>query len=134
METMLEEETLFRLALTRTKGIGPAPTKKLIEHFGNAVTVFRAKEKALLAAGVKKASAAAIVGFRGEQVLQDELRLLEKKGIRLLFFTDPEYPRRLLGIAAAPPLLFYCGNADLNAEKIVAVIGTRLASDYGRQV
>ena len=34
----------------------------------------------------------------------------------------------------APPLLFYQGAANLNTEKILAIIGTRKATDYGREI
>jgi len=134
METLLEEETLYRLALTRTFNIGAASTKKLIGVFGDARSVFRAGEQALREAGARPDSAEAIVRFSGLAALEAELVLLEKKGIRVLFFTDKDYPSRLRTIHEAPPLLFYKGNADLNAKKIVAVVGTRIPSDYGREV
>jgi DNA processing protein len=134
METLLEEETLFRIALTRMPDIGPVCTKKLIDTFGDARSVFRAKKPALLQAGAKVRTAAEIIGFCGQAALEAELLLLEKKGIRVLFYTDKDYPNRLRDISKAPTLLFYKGNANLNAKKVVAVVGTRIPSDYGREV
>jgi DNA processing protein len=134
MEAFLEEEALYRMALTRVPGIGPAYTKKLVTHFGDARSVFRAKQHTLEALGAKEDVAAAIVSFSKRQALETELHLLEKKGVRLLFFTDAEYPQRLCQFSDTPPLLFYRGNADLNATRVVAVVGTRNPSDYGRQV
>ena len=32
----------------------------------------------------------------------------------------------------APIILYYRGNADLNAERIIAIVGTRLATEYGK--
>lgn len=130
----MEDETLFRIALTRTRNIGAAYTKKLIGTFGDARSVFRAKESALLETGIKPDAAAAITGFRGQAALETELLFLEKKGIRVLFFTDKDYPDRLRVLPDVPPLLFYKGNADLNTKRIVAVVGTRIPSDYGREV
>ncbi|HEY4107472.1 DNA-processing protein DprA [Puia sp.] len=134
MEAILEEEALYRIALTRIPGIGPVQTKKLIAQFGNAVSVFRADPQMLRSTGLKEDRVAAIAGFCGRPALEAEVRLLGKKGVRLLFFTDPAYPSRLNNIPDSPSLLFYRGNADLNADRIVAVIGTRRASDYGRQI
>ena len=54
--------------------------------------------------------------------------------INPLFLTDEKYPQRLLNCYDSPTLLFYKGNADLNNSKIIAVIGTRSNSDYGKQV
>ncbi len=50
---------------------------------------------------------------------------MENNGIRLLFFTDPDYPRRLLPLPNAPKLLFSQGAAKLNADKVIAIAGTR---------
>jgi DNA processing protein len=130
----MEEQALYQMALTRIPGIGPAYTKKLIARFGDAAAVFRAKKENFSTVGISKEIVEAILGFRGHAGLEDELRLLKKKGARPLFFTDSAYPRRLLRIPDSPPLLFYAGNADLNAKKIVAVVGTRSPSAYGRQV
>lgn len=130
---MMDEETLYRLALTGLPGIGAAYTKKLIERFGDATGVFRAKEKDLLLPGLGRESVEAILSFSGRDKLRAELQWLERKAVRLLFFTDPDYPSRLLSIQEAPPLLFYCGNADLNTRRIVSVVGTRDASEYGRR-
>ncbi|NJO02392.1 MAG: DNA-protecting protein DprA, partial [Bacteroidia bacterium] len=51
----------------------------------------------------------------------------------LLNFSSAHYPRRLKSLADAPLVLYYRGQADLNALKTVAIVGTRDASDYGRQ-
>jgi DNA protecting protein DprA len=51
----------------------------------------------------------------------------------MIFFTDHDYPRRLLPDPSGPALLFYQGAADLNAAKIIAIAGTRTPTLYGRQ-
>ncbi len=127
-----EGEEIYQLELTRTPGIGPAHAKKLINRFGSAGEVFRAKKNELLLAGLKEDRAQAIVEFRGHAAVEAEVRLLDAKGIRRLFFTDPDYPQRLLSIPEAPPILFYQGKADLNAKKILSVVGTRVADEYGK--
>ena len=122
------------MAISRVPGAGPVYVKKLITHFGDAAAVFQATKQALSATGIPEDAAAAIVKFSEWAALEAELFLLKKKGVRLLFFTDAEYPRRLLDVRDSPPLLFYKGNADLNAERLVAIVGTRHPSNYGREV
>ncbi len=129
-----KEQNIWRMALTRIPGIGAVSTKKLIAIFGEAAEVFRASRSALLSAGLSEASAQAILQFGAQDQLKAELQWLVRNSVRLLYFTDPEYPQRLLSIAEAPPLLYYRGTADLNAKKIVAVIGTRHADAYGIQM
>ena len=66
--------------------------------------------------------------------LEKERLLLHRQEIRTLFFTDPDYPQRLLPHNEAPILLFYKGNANLNSPKILAIVGTRQPTEYGRQI
>src|SRR4029077_11668573 len=59
---------------------------------------------------------------------------VEKYKIKPLFFTDENYPKRLLNCYDSPALLYYKGNSDLNSYKTIAIIGTRANSDYGKQL
>ena len=130
----MEEDVLYQVALTRTPGIGTAHTKKLVDHFGSAKAIFHAGKKALAQAKIPLEAADRITSFQDWAALENELALLEKKGIRTLLSTDKDYPRRLLQFPDAPPLLFYKGKADLNTKKVISVIGTRGPSEYGRQI
>jgi len=130
----LEDPALYQLALTRIHGIGTAYTKLLIDRFGDARAVFHADRPTLVRAGIKKNLVDAILQFSAYAPLEKELQTQKRNGIRMLFFTDPDYPRRLLTMPDFPPLLFYQGIADLNTEKIIAVVGTRRPTDHGKQI
>jgi DNA processing protein len=130
----MEEDTLYQVALTRTPGIGAAHTKKLVDLFGSAKAIFHAEKKALAQAKIPHEAVDRIASFNDWATLKNELALLEKKGIRTLFSSDKDYPQRLLQCSVYPPLLFYKGKADLNSKKIIAVVGTRGPSEYGRQI
>jgi DNA processing protein len=131
---LLENELLYRLALTRIDGIGAAHAKSLLRHFGEAGAVFHAGLKELIRTGLPEPSARSICSFRDLASLEKECSLLDRQGIRSLFFTDKDYPQRLLPFANAPFVLFYRGNADLNASKILAIVGTRLPTEYGKLI
>jgi DNA processing protein len=128
----MENDLLYRLALSRIPGIGPVFAKKLIRHFGGARAIFRAEAPVLEKICGKK-GASAIVNFKEFQELEKEQSFLEKYAIRPLFITDKDYPQRLLSCKNAPVLLFYKGNTDLNARKIIAIVGTRSPTEYGKQ-
>jgi DNA processing protein len=130
----LEDPALYQLALTRIPGIGSVYTKLLIDRFGDARAVFHADRPSLARAGIKKNLVDAILQFSAYPPLEKELQTQKHYGIRMLFFTDPDYPRRLLTMSNFPPLLFYRGVADLNTEKIIAVVGTRKPTDHGKQI
>jgi DNA processing protein len=131
----MENDLLYRIALTRVQGIGALRTKILIRHFGDAAAVFRASPAALEnIRGIGNVVAKAIKAFRDFSFAEQELAFVEKYKIRPLSFTDPGYPRRLLKNRLAPALLFYKGTADLNAAKVLSVVGTRTPTEYGRQL
>jgi DNA processing protein len=130
----MDAQALYQLALTRLPGIGDVYTKKLIEHFEDARAVFHADASALRQVGIPKKPVDAILQFSAWDELRNELATLNHHGIRTLFFTEPDYPRRLIKIPNPPPLLFYQGAADLDAERIIAIVGTRTPTDYGRQM
>jgi DNA processing protein len=130
----LDNETLYRLALARTPGIGPAYTKKLLARFGDAQSIFQANRKALETAGIPQDLIAALLRPLDLRSLNSECARMTQKGIRILAPADPDYPRRLHRITDAPDLLFYQGTANLNAQKILAIIGTRQATKYGKEL
>ena len=67
---------------------------------------------------------------------EEELCFVEKHGIRVLHCKDNDFPQRLNGpnCEDTPPLLYYKGNTDLNNPRCVGVVGSRKATDYGRQM
>jgi DNA processing protein len=131
---MDEIELLYRLALCAIPGIGPVYAKRLLHCFGTAEAVFKAQLADLAhAGGLGRVRAASIRGFDGFPLIKKELSFIQKHRITCLFFTDKGYPQRLLAFKETPPLLFYKGNADLNASRVIAVIGTRSPTPYGKQ-
>jgi DNA processing protein len=122
------------LGLARIPGVGPATIRKLIDACGEAGAVFSAGLDKLLDAGIADKAATAIAGFCNWENARRELQLLQNKGIRPIFITDDVYPKNLRDNTEVPALLFYKGNADLNARRIVAIVGTRSPSNYGREV
>ncbi len=62
---------------------------------------------------------------------EEELSWAEAHGVRMLCLNDTDYPQRLKEAPDAPLMLFYKGNADLNARHIVDIVGTRHCTRYG---
>jgi DNA processing protein len=132
---MEKKELFYRLALSTIPGIGPVYAKKLLDHFGDAASIFSATPSALKEiAGIGTVRADAISQFHQFPLVEKEMAFVEKYGIRCIFFTDKDYPQRLLGFKEAPILLYYKGNADLNSRRIVSVIGTRKPTEYGKRM
>jgi len=128
-------DLLYQVALTLIPNIGCVQAKTLIEHYGNAEAVFKAKKKELSSIeNIGLIRAANIKTFEDFSDAENEIKFIEKYKIQPLFITDKSYPQRLLNCYDPPALLYYRGNADLNTSKIISIIGTRNNTDYGKQV
>lgn len=63
-----------------------------------------------------------------------ELEWCEKNKIRYLHARHPDYPQRLKECIDAPIGIFFLGNANLNAEHIISIVGTRQSTAYGHDM
>ncbi len=130
----MNNELLHQLALTLVPNIGDVQAKILIQHFGEVSAIFKAKTSALeKIEGIGSVRAKSIKEFDDFHIAEKEQEFIEKYKIKTFFLTDKDYPKRLLNCYDSPTLLFYKGIADLNAPKIVAIVGTRTNTEYGKQ-
>jgi DNA processing protein len=124
----------YQIALSLVPNIGAVQAKILLEHFGDAAAIFRAKKSTLdRLEGIGEIRARSIRDFNLFKRAEEEIAFIEKYKISPLFLTHPHYPKRLLNCYDPPTLLYYRGNADLNAAKIISIIGTRSNTEYGKQ-
>lgn len=128
---MLELES--QIALTLIEGIGPITAKNLISHCGSASDVFKTKKSSLLKIPeVGQFTASAVCDFKDFAKAEQELKFIEKHNIKTYFYASKNYPYRLKSVADSPVILYQLGNANLNSERIIGIVGTRMPSDYGR--
>ena len=131
----MPNDLLYQIALTLVPNIGDVHAKALVNHFGNAEAIFKAKKKELEEIeGIGSVRAKSIKEFHDLKNAEEEIAFIEKYKITHLFITDKNYPQRLLNCYDSPLLLYYRGNADLNQSKIVAIVGTRNNNEYGKAV
>jgi DNA processing protein len=130
----MNEEILYTIALTQASGIGIAIARKLIELVGSARAVFTERTAlSHLSPSIRERVAQMLDCGEAVERAARECAFAEKNGIACIPYGDERYPRRLRECADAPVLLYYKGAADLNAARIVSVVGTRRITDYGRQ-
>lgn len=129
----MANDLFYNIALTLVPHIGDVHAKSLIQHYGDAQSVFKAKQKDLEnLEGIGTVRANSIKYFKGFDACEAEINFIEQYKITALFITDKNYPQRLLHCYDSPPMLYYKGNACLNELKIIAVVGTRNNSEYGK--
>ena len=123
-------ELLHRIALTKIQGIGAITAKQLVKRAGSATAVFQSSQKELLKmTGISTAKQ--ILNQSVMDWTNKELEFMEKNQIKVYFFDDEDYPNRLKSVHDAPFVLYGQGNMDLNAARVVAIVGTRSPTKRG---
>ncbi|MDR2086512.1 MAG: DNA-processing protein DprA [Dysgonamonadaceae bacterium] len=132
---MTDRHLLYQIGITLVKGIGNITARQIIDVLGDVSLLF--KEKASVLERIPGVSRKVIAEIRRPDVLQraeEEMSFLHKNKIIPLYIKDEAYPQRLKDCVDAPILLFYRGNASLNAGKIISFVGTRNATPYGKEI
>ena len=132
---MLQADLQYKIGITLIPGVGDVNAKKLIAYCGGVEAVFKEKQKALLKIpGIGSSVAESIIKSDVLSHAEKEINFIEKNEVKPLFYLDKEYPERLKHCTDSPVMLYYKGNCDLNSEKIVGIVGTRSATEYGKEV
>lgn len=130
-----DEKLKYRIALTQIPGIGAVLGKTLVSYCGSPEAVFKeTKNRLKRIPGISEGLAESIVKNEVMERAEEEVAFVKKHSINVLFFTDDEYPHRLKHCEDAPVLLYYKGKGNLNYERVLAIVGTRHATDYGKKV
>ena len=129
----MEESTLRSLlALKMTPALGPITIKNLIAYCGSPEAVFREKYRHLeKIPGVGKKIGRQLQQVEEAQVEQ-EMQFIEANDVQPLYFLSRDYPERLKDLDDSPPLLFFKGNAEMNKQRVLGIVGTRRATTYGK--
>lgn len=131
----MEELLKYKIAVNLIPGIGDIIAKKLIAYCGGVEGVFKEKKNTLIKIpGVGQTIAASIVSADVFNRAEEEVKFVEKNSIKPLFYLDDGYPNRLKHCSDSPVMLYYKGTADLNNSYVLAVVGTRRCTEYGKKV
>lgn len=124
-------EQLARIALQFTPNIGSSSIKKLLQYYGSASAIFSEKSKI---SPLGKRVPLPTLTTEICALAEHELCQMERENIHLCFYTDNDFPKRLKACADSPYLFYYKGKYVFNEQKMVAVVGTRNISTYGKDV
>ena len=134
---MKAEETIHTLALTRIPGLGLIGARHLLQAAGNATVLFRQTSHLPdLIPEITPRIQEALISHADEAIrlAEAELEFAEKNQITCLTQQDEAYPSRLRECDDAPLALFYRGTAGLNRLHVINLVGTRHATDYGKEI
>jgi len=130
----MPDDLLYKIGITLLPRIGAVNGKQLIAFCGGVEAVFKEKPAAL--AKIPNIGTTAISSIVNQKVLgkaEKELLFIEKNKIKPLFYSDKDYPTRLGNCHDSPIMLYFKGNAQLNGGRVVAIVGTRRATNYGKE-
>lgn len=132
----MRNEAVCRLALSKVVGIGPMTLSRLIELFGSAENILKAQRAELLEKlGSRNTLVPNILSDQTSKALdaaKEQLEINEKNGGSVVLLGDPDYPAELSRCPDAPHVLFYKGVLPDLGTRMVSIVGTRQASDYGK--
>ncbi|EPT33458.1 DNA protecting protein DprA [Bacteroidetes bacterium oral taxon 272 str. F0290] len=129
------DERFYSIVLSCIPGIGPVHARHLITAMGSAQAIF--EQKAELKdrfPTMNKKMADSLSCPNAFLRAEEEMKFIEKNQIRCLTMQDEDYPSRLRECDDAPIVLFYRGKADMNAPKVITMVGTRRATSYGQDI
>jgi len=131
----VSDNLVYKIAISLIPGIGPVTARNLIAYVGSVEGVFREKEKNLQKIpGVGEVNAQRVAGQDVIERAKREVDFILKNKIQTFFYLDDNYPARLKNCSDAPIVLYFKGNADLNQRRIISVVGTRNATNYGKEL
>ena len=133
---MTDQETLYMMALTQVPSLSLTNLHLLIDELGSASAIYENRKdlrKLLPSASQKTLEALRDLDSHLKRS-EEELEFCRKGKVQCLGLNDETYPQRLKDCPDAPVVLFYRGSANLNAQHIVSMVGTRQITAYGKDL
>ena len=132
---MTEKEKLQRIAISLFKKINFCNLQEIFNYLDSVEDFFHL-DKALLSE-IPNVNSPFIDEYKTQipiclEKAKHELEYIEKNNIQIHFFTDETFPKRLLECPDCPKLIYSKGIADFNKHKFLGIVGTRRATDYGK--
>ena len=130
----LNEDTKFWVAFNNIPGIGRVRLTQLESYFGNLENAWKASQGDFKRARLDSTALRAIFQWRDKISPEAEMEKLDRFNVRVITCNDSSYPSRLKEIYDYPPVLYLRGSLLTEDEWCLAVVGTRRATVYGKQV
>ncbi len=128
------DDLRYWVGFNLARGIGPVRLRALIEALGSIEAAWTASEAALRATKLNDRAIESVLQIRRRQDLDVVMAQIERLGVRVLTWESPDYPALLAQVDDAPPVLYVRGAMTPADEWAVAMVGTRKATVYGREV
>jgi DNA processing protein len=129
----METDKIYEVGLSMIPGLDPITARLLLTLTGSARNVFNASHLDQVP-DLNPILRRAILKEHVLEKAEKELKIIAENGVSVRYFKDEDFPYRLQECPDGPLVLYSRGNCNLDAEKVVAVVGTRQATPYGRDL
>ncbi|WP_367873833.1 DNA-processing protein DprA [Luteolibacter sp. Populi] len=121
------------LALNALPKIGPIRVRRLLERFGDAESILKARKDELIRVdGIGEETATILTKWQDFADPVTELREATERGISILTPEDDHFPPALREAYDAPLLLYVWGKVEARDRHAIGIVGTRRCTIYGR--
>ncbi len=127
-------ENDYIMWLLSSDKIGIQRALAIIGALGSAENAFKAKRSELLIiGGIGEIAVDALIASRSRYDFEAQMRKLEKNGAKFVSIFEEYYPESLRQTPLPPIGLYYIGTLP-REQRLISIIGTRKATDYGVRV
>jgi len=132
---MDEPSLVHKIALGMIPGVGDITARKLVSYAGSVEALFSESLRTLKKIpGIGENIAGSIVRKQYLSLAEKEAEYVSRHNIRVFFYMDEDFPFRLRQCDDAPVTFYFMGEADLNASHIISIVGTRSATQRGKDM
>ena len=128
------QQTVYWIWLSLAVTPGSETFSKLINKFDDPQNIYNADEADIMSCIGSKSRDFDSVNNKNTDKAMEIYEYCQRKNIGILTYADDEFPSSLREIKNPPVLLYYRGVLpDFNKSCIIAMVGTRRLTDYGRR-
>lgn len=120
-------------AINKISGIGSQKLSMLMSYFGNSESIWNASSTELTSAGINDNLTKTFLWERNSISPEKEFDTLKKEGVDIITIENDEYPALLREIHNPPYLLYIRGRVECLQRPMVAIVGSRKCTTYGKQ-
>lgn len=131
MEKVEGIDNLIRFTLT--ENVGSVTMNRLIRVFGTSDNILGATESELReVSGINSKQIKGVLAARDIDP-RPEIDLAAENGVDIIAYDDPVFPKSLLEASDPPFILYVKGTLEPSDTRAIGIVGTRQASNYGRE-
>lgn len=128
----MNDEQLYQVAVSLIPNMKITHIRGLLNNLGSPEAVFN-KENLSQVSDLPMETRKALLNGSLLSAAEKELKSMDENGIKGRFINDKDYPRRLRECPDAPIMVYSRGYCNLDAHKVLSIVGTRKATPLGKE-